>query len=405
VAKLTSDNSHSIQHQGFRSQLGPILVLTTIFFLNFIARIILAPLMPNVVSNLHLSNVEAGSFFLLISIGYFTTLLGSGFISAYWTHKRTITYSIFALSLALFLISLSRGIWGIRLGLIFLGMAAGPYIPSGIATLTALTASRHWGKAIAIHELAPNLAFIVAPLAVEAILLEFSWRAVFVLLGLIAFILGGVFARFGRGGEFKGQLPNIPSIKAIFSNPTFWIMVVLFSLGISGTLGIFTMLPLYLVSEHGFERSWANTLIAISRIAGLGIVFFGGWATDRFGPKRILRVVFILSGISTLLLGLTPKSWIAIIIVLQPLVAVCFFPAGLAALSMITSPQERNIAVSLTVPLAFLFGGGAIPAMIGFIGDLGSFSLGIGLVGGLILTGAILPGYLKFYAHTEEKLE
>ncbi|MEA3231146.1 MAG: MFS transporter, partial [Thermodesulfobacteriota bacterium] len=285
------------------------------------------------------------------------------------------------------------------------GMAAGPYIPSGIATLTALTTSRHWGKAIAIHELAPNLGFIVAPLAVEAILLKFSWRAVFVLLSLIAFILGIVFARFGRGGEFKGQFPNIASVKAILSNSAFWIMVVLFSLGISGTLGIFTMLPLYLVSEHGFERNWANTLIAISRIAGLGIVFFGGWATDRFGPKRILRGVFILSGILTMLLGLTSKSWIAVIIVLQPIVAVCFFPAGLAALSMITSPKERNIAVSLTVPLAFLFGGGAIPAMIGFIGDLGFFALGVGLVGGLILTGAILPGYLKFYAHTEEKSE
>ena len=394
-----------MKNQAFKSQLGPILVLTSIFFINFIARIILAPLMPSVVSNLHLSNVEAGSFFLLISIGYFTTLLCSGFLSAYLTHKKTITYSIFALSLALFLISRSQEIWSIRLGLVFLGMAAGPYIPSGIATLTALTTSRHWGKAIAIHELAPNLGFIVAPLAVEAILLKFSWRAVFVLLGLIAFILGIVFARFGRGGEFKGQFPNIASVKAILSNSTFWIMVVLFSLGISGTLGIFTMLPLYLVSEHGFERNWANTLIAISRIAGLGIVFFGGWATDRFGPKRILRVVFILSGILTLLLGLTPKNWIAVIIVLQPIVAVCFFPAGLAALSMITSPKERNIAVSLTVPLAFLFGGGAIPAMIGFIGDLGSFSLGISLVGGLILTGAILPGYLKFYAHTEEKSE
>ena len=389
----------------FGSQLGPILLLTSIFFINFISRIILAPLMPNLVSSLHLSNVDAGSFFLLISIGYFTTLLGSGLLSAYWTHKQTITYSIIALSLALFLISLSREVWGIRLGLILLGMAAGPYIPSGIATLTALTDSPHWGKAISIHEMAPNLAFIVAPLLVEAVLLTFSWRTVFVLLGLVAFILGGVFARFGRGGEFKGQVTNIASVKAILSNSTFWIMVVLFSLGISGTLGIFTMLPLYLVSEHEFERNWANTLIAISRVAGLGIVFFGGWAADRFGPRRILRIVFFLSGILTLSLGLTSKSWIAVIIILQPVVAVCFFPAGLAALSMVTSPNERNIAISLTVPLGFLIGGGAIPAMIGFIGDLGSFALGISLVGGLILTGAIFPGYLKFYTSTEKKTD
>ncbi len=397
----TPDTTHAEKTARFGRQLGPILLLTSIFFLNFISRIILAPLMPDMVSRLDLSNVQAGSFFFFISMGYFSTLLGSGFLSGYLTHKKTIIYSTFALGLALFIISLGQGIWSIRLGLILLGMAAGPYIPSGIATLTTLTTSAHWGKAIAIHELAPNLGFIVAPLLVEAMLLELSWRAVFILLGIMTWLLGAIFARFGQGGNFKGQFPNIASMKAIFSNTTFWIMVVLFSLGISGTLGIFTMLPLYLVADHGFDRSWANTLIAISRIAGMGIVFFGGWAADRFGAKRVLRIVFILSGTLTLLLGLASTDWITVVIVLQPVVAVCFFPAGLAALSMITAPKERNIAVSLTVPLAFLFGGGAIPAMIGLIGDLGSFKWGFGLVGVIILMGALLPGYLKFYADPE----
>ncbi len=398
---LTDGEHPSKKIERFRNLFGPLLLLTSVFFLNFMARIILAPLMPEVASDLHLSLVEAGSFFLLISIGYFTTLLGSSFLSATFTHKRTITFSIFALGLALLLMSLSRGIWGIRLALMLLGMAAGPYIPSGIATLTALTTSRHWGKAIAIHELAPNLSFVAAPIVVEVVLLEFSWRGAFVLLGLIALILGGVFARFGRGGEFKGQMPSIASIRAIFSNPSFWIMVILFGLGISGTLGVFTMLPLYLVTEHGFERNWANTLIAISRITGMGIVFFGGWATDRFGPMRILKIVFILSGILTLFLALAPTDWVAVIIVLQPIVAVCFFPAGLAALSMISPPKKRNITVSLAVPMAFLFGSGAVPAIIGFAGDMKSFALGIGMVGGLILMGALLPSHLKFHDQTE----
>ncbi len=402
MEKLTDDQVDSIENRTLKSQIGPILLLTSVFFLNFISRIALAPIMPNVVSNLKLSNADAGSFFLFISIGYFTTLLGSGFLSAYFTHKKIISGSILAVGLACFLISVSQGIWSIRLGLLFLGMAAGPYIPTGMATLTALTTSRHWGKVIAIHEVAPNLAFIVAPLAVEAILLQFSWRAVFVLIGTLAVILAVVFARFGRGGEFKGQVPNVASMKALFGNPAFGIMIVLFSLGISGTLGLFTMLPLYLVSEQGFDRSWANTLIALSRIGGLGIVFFGGWTVDRFGPKRVLKIVFALSGVLTLLLGLVPKSWISLIIILQPLVAVCFFPAGLAALSMITSPKERNITVSLTVPLAFLIGGGVTPALIGFFGDFGSFALGIGIVGGMTLAGAILPGFLKFYEHPDE---
>lgn len=386
-----------IENQPLKNQLWPILLLTTIFFVNFIARVTLAPMMPEVEANLSISHTEAGSLFLFISIGYFSSLLGSGFLSGYWSHKKTITFSLLFVGLALFFIAFTQGIWSMRMGLLMLGIAAGPYIPSGMATLTSLTTSRHFGKVIAIHELAPNLAFIVVPLAVEAMLVRYSWRSVFLVIGAAALILTVVFARFGRGGEFKGQAPNIDSMKALIINPSFGIMVVLFSLGISGTLGLFTMLPLYLVTERGFDRSWANTLIAISRIVCLGIVFLGGWTTDRFGATRVLRIVFVLSGILTLLLGVISNRWLIPIIILQPIVAVCFFPAGLAALSMITSPGERNITVSLTVPLGFLIGGGATPAMIGLFGDFESFGTGIALVGGLILAGAILPGYLTFY--------
>jgi NNP family nitrate/nitrite transporter-like MFS transporter len=172
-------------------------------------------------------------------------------------------------------------------------------------------------------------------------------------------------------------------------------MVILFSLGISSTLGIYTMLPLYLVTDHGMDRNWANTLIALSRIGGVGMALAGGWATDRFGPQRILRIVFVLTGMMTLFIGLAPQTWIAVAVFLQPIMAVCFFPAGFAALSQVSSPSERNLTVSLTIPMAFLIGGGATPALIGFIGDVHSFGWGIAMVGGLIMTGTIFAGFIK----------
>jgi len=386
--------------KAFRDRLPPLLLLTAIFFVNFLARIVLAPLMPAVESDLGLSHAEAGSFFLLVSLGYFTTILASSFITCRLTHKQTIISSNIAMGFALLITSFSTGLWGMRLGLILVGMAAGPYIPSGIATLTTLIKSRDWGKAISIHELAPNLSFVLAPLICEAVLYWFSWRTVFMVLGITAFLLAGVFARFGRGGEFHGEFVGYASIHKFFSKPSFWIMVVLFSLGISGTLGVYTMLPLYLVTDHGMERNWANTLIGLSRIAGVATTLVGGWATDRIGPKQILRVVFLMTGLLTIFIGFASSSWISVAVFLQPLVAVCFFPAGLAALSMVSSPKERNIMVSLTVPIAFLMGGGASPTLIGFFGDISSFGLGIALVGGLILAGTIFSGYLKFYNQT-----
>jgi NNP family nitrate/nitrite transporter-like MFS transporter len=173
-------------------------------------------------------------------------------------------------------------------------------------------------------------------------------------------------------------------------------------LGISGTTGIYTMMPLFLVNEHGMERNWANTLVAISRIAGMAMAFVGGWFTDRVGPKRVLTYVCLLTGGITLVLAVVSRSWVGLPIFLQPAIAVCFFPAGMAALSLISSPGLRNIVVSLTAPLAFLIGAGAVPTLIGFIGDMSSFAVGIGLVGGLILTGALVSQLIKFHDQPED---
>jgi NNP family nitrate/nitrite transporter-like MFS transporter len=345
--------------------------------------------------DLGVSHGTAGSLFLLISLGYFVTLMGSGFFSSRLMHRRTIILSASAVGMALLVISISSSLWGIRLGLLLLGVAAGLYLPSGIAALTALINPKHWGKAIAIHELAPNLSFVAAPLVSEALLIWFSWRAVLMLLGGLSILAGMAFARFGTGGEFPGETPGLRSFKALLNAPAFWIMMVLFSLGIAGTLGIYTMLPLFLVTEHGINRNWANTLIALSRVSGLGTAFLAGWISDRLGPKRAMRSIFLLTGLMTVLLGTFPDSWVIVLIFLQPVIAVCFFPPGFAALSAIGPPGFRNVAVSLTVPVAFIFGGGAIPAWIGFMGDAYSFASGIALVGVIILTGFILSPYLK----------
>ena len=140
-----------------RSQIGPLLLMTGIFFLNFIARIILAPLMPTIEMDLGIGHAEAGSLFLLISLGYFASLLGSGFFSSRFTHRKTIIFSSIFLGITLLAVSFSDTLCEIRIGCIIIGLATGLYLPSGISTLTSLVRSEDWGKAIAIHELAPNI--------------------------------------------------------------------------------------------------------------------------------------------------------------------------------------------------------------------------------------------------------
>jgi NNP family nitrate/nitrite transporter-like MFS transporter len=159
------------------------------------------------------------------------------------------------------------------------------------------------------------------------------------------------------------------------------------------------MLPLYLVIERDMDQSWANTLVALSRISGLGAVSVAGWASDLLGPKRTIAGSLLLTGIMTVLLGVMPGSWVMVPIFLQPALAVCFFPAGFAALSEIGPASSRNVVVSLTVPIGMLIGAGTVPMFIGIMGDAGSFASGLALVGVLILTGAIL----SFFLHLPNK--
>ena len=388
-------NSIDLKGSDLSTRIGPLLLLTSIFFFNFTARVVYAPLMPEIEANLNITHAAAGSLFFYISIGYFITLLGSGWVAARLNHRKTIILSSVVLGLALICMAFSSGLWAVRITLLLLGAGAGLYLPSGIATLTALINPRHWGKAIAVHELAPNLGFVLAPLLSELIMIWFSWRTVPVILGVTNILLGITFARYGRGGSFTGDAPGLASFKVFLTSPAFWIMAILFGLGVAGTLGVYTMLPLYLVTEHAIDRNFANALVSFSRISSLFMAFAGGWASDRFGPRKTLIIVFLFSGVATIAMGTVSGNWVLWAIFLQPMLAVCFFPAGFAALSRIGPAGARNIAVSLAVPLAFMIGGGGVPAFIGFMGDIASFSAGIGLVGVMVTMGAILAYFLR----------
>lgn len=379
----------------FRSRIGPILLLASIFFLNFLGRIVIAPLLPAIEADLSISHAQAGSLILITTTGYFVTVIGSGFVSSWISHRKTIILSAFTAALALAGVSMSQDFLSLRVSLLLLGLATGFYLTSGIATLTSLVPAKHWGKALAIHELAPNLGFVAAPLISEALLHWFSWRGVLGVIGVSSALCGCVFWRFGQGGTFHGQVPNLSSYRTLLRRSSFWIMVILFGLGMGGSFGIYTMLPLYLTAEQGMDRPFANTLIGLSRVSGLVSALMAGWATDRLGPRRTMVFVFFFTGLATMLMGLASGPWLIVLVFLQPMLAVCFFPAGFAALSLLGSAEIRSMAVSLAVPFGFLFAGAALPIGIGILGDAGHFGLAIGGTGALILSGWLLSRSLK----------
>jgi MFS transporter, NNP family, nitrate/nitrite transporter len=370
--------------------LRPVFFLVGIFLLNFIARIILSPLLPTIENELAISHGQAGFFFFLISAGYMIGLLVSGVFASRTTHKLTIVVSSAGVGIALIAVSFAMNLWNMRFGLVVLGFAAGLYIPSAIAAITSVIRQEHWGKAIAVHELAPNLAFFASPFIAESFLNWATWRVALGCLGAASLLASLAYHRYGRGGEFPGESPGSSAFGTLVRTPAFWLMLVLFGLGVSSTIGVYAMLPLYLVNEQSMHPSWANTVLALSRIHGPFLGLLGGWVSDGLGPKRTIVISLVFTGIATLLLGVFSGWWTSAVVLVQPLLAVWFFPAAFATLALITGPNARNLAVAFTVPFGFMIGAGAIPTFIGMMGDAGLFAIGFIIVGSLITFGGIL---------------
>jgi predicted MFS family arabinose efflux permease len=398
IKKRASDEgrpSEKVDAGALPGQLGPVYFLVFIFLLNFVSRIILSPLLPTVERELAINHSQAGFFFFLTSGGYLAGLLSSGFLASRTTHRLAIVFSSAGVGVAMLTVASTAELNLMRCGLFAVGFAAGLYMPSAIATITSLVDRAHWGKAIAVHELAPNLAFFISPFIAELFLKWASWRSALGVLGALSILASVSFARFGRGGDFPGESPLSSAFGALVRTPTFWLMIIMFGLGVSSTVGVYAMLPLYLVTERAFEPTWANTILAFSRSHGPFLGLLGGWASDKLGAQRTIMISLAFTGVMTLLLGLLADAWLSAAVLFQPLLAVWFFPAAFAAVAMITPPNARNLAVSFSVPFGFLIGGGAIPTFIGAMGDAGSFATGFTITGALISAGALLTLLLK----------
>jgi len=381
---------------------APILFLTGMFFLSFISRVIFSPLMPTIENQMAITHGQAGSLFLMLAMGFFVSMTGSGFVSSRLTHRHTILLSSLLLGVVLILFNVEGTLNTLRLNMFLLGAATGFYTPSGVAVISALVSRNDIGKAMGIHNTAPNLSYILAPLLCHAFLGWIHWRTLLTALGVLALAASAAFSMFQKEGGFRGEIPRPSVLADLGSRPLFWVMILLFCLGLSGGVGIYAVLPLYLVNERGLDLDLANTLLSLSRISGLFMVFFAGWLTDRVGERKTIFLVLLLAGSATSLLALVPGWALIGMVFLQPAIVACFFPPGFKVLARIVPPRLRSLATGLVIPFGFLFGSGLIPAFIGQVAVSHTFSAGIFLTGALIVFGSFLALLLRFDDFEEE---
>ncbi len=149
--------------------------------------------------------------------------------------------------------------------------------------------------------------------------------------------------------------------RPVLRTRSFWVMIFLFALGMGAQVGIFTMLPLYLTQERGMTEGHANTILGLSNIAPLAVVFLSGWITTKIGPRPTMALFLGLTGVTVVLVGLLSGTAMVVCIFLMAALAVGFFAPAFASLSRIVQPTMRSLAAGFGPPVAFLLGGGLAP--------------------------------------------
>lgn len=358
----------------FRSLTFPLLFLTGIFFLNFVGRILLGPLLLPLTEEFGLSLSRGGLLFVLLSSGYSIGVLLAGTVSARIGHHGSITASMLLLGLTLLWTGYAESFTAVLAAQFVLGFGAGFYLPSGVATITDMVSSRHWGKAFALHELAPTLSFILAPVLVEFFVTGYSWRTLYICLGMACLIYAPLYFFKGRHGKFKGQLPRFSNLSRVAGIYRFRVVTLGLILAVGGEIGVYNLVPAYLVTDLGMTRESANLLLAASRVTCLPATVAAGWFVDRVGLRRSMLVFLLLTGLATLGLAIPSSAVVGSLLFLQPVVVLGMFPATFSALSRIAPPGMNDLAVSLAVASASVIGGGMIPAILAGLGEHLGFS-------------------------------
>ena len=366
-----------------------LLLCWSLWYLSFSTRVILSPLLPVIEDEFAIGHALAGSLYFFQALGYTASLFFAGWLAARIGYKWAIVSSFLMLVVALFLFRYADSYASFAAVTLFMGIGAGIYLPCAIPLITSIFKPKNWGKAIGFHETAASLAILTIPLLAAFFFGFLHWRNFFTLLSAACLLVIVIFWAMAPDPQHRAG-GNIP-LSSIFRRSDFWIMVALCAVAGMATSGVYNITPLFLVKERGMPLDMANKVFGLSRIGGFLMTILAGFLLDRFGARKLLLALLLITGISTMGIALANTFRLLVtMLVVQATFSVVFFPVALFAVSKLTTLRERSLYMSIVLGFTAIIGSGAAPVALGAIADTWNFQIGILFLGVLTTLACFL---------------
>ena len=365
-----------------------------LWFFNFSTRIIPSPVLPLIENELMVSHAKAGGLFTFLYAGYAFSLLMAGSLAPKVGYKRCIIGGFLCSSSALFIVQYTYSYGQLALLFLLIGLGCGVYLPSIMPMITETFPREHWGKAIGIHDSAASLSIFSMPIYVAIGLHVFPWRKLFLFLCLASMVVVLLFWVVPQEPR-RERTPDISTSIEVLKKKALWFMMPLWSVAAACCLGVYSIIPLFLVNERGLSLGLANTVFGASRLGGIAVSICAGFLVDRLGVRRMLFLALFFTGLFTVGVSMArPFHLLVGVLFFQATVALGFFPVGLAAISKITTSRERSMATGIVIATGVIFGLGVAPYLLGAIADRINFQTGILLLGVLTTLSSFSVKYL-----------
>lgn len=359
-----------------------------IYVLNFLDRQLLSILAKPIQDTLHISDSQLG----LLGGLYFAFFYCFIAIPVGWLADRTNRVAVLAIacgiwSAATMACGLSRDFGQLAVSRMTVGFGEAGGVPPSYAIITDYFPPGRRGMALGIYNLGPPIGAALGIAFGASVAAAFSWRAAFVVIGVIGLIAAAavmfVIKEPKRGGLDPANAIGAEkasfwgTVRMFFSRPA----LVLASAG-SGvtqiiTYGLGNFATLFLMREKGMTLQdvalWYALVVGIGMSGG---IFVSGWLIDRF-TRRSKRAYALLPAMSLALAVpfylafVWAPTWpVALAFLIGPTFLNYFYLSSSVALVQAeVRPDQRVMSGALLLLVMNFVGMGLGPTIVGFASD------------------------------------
>ncbi|SIT54876.1 Major facilitator superfamily MFS_1 [Mesorhizobium prunaredense] len=348
----------------------------------------IAPLLPEMASDLSVSLAGAGQLVTVFALTYalsspvLTALTGSV------DRRRLLIASMLAFAAANFVAWSAHDYTGLMTARILLALAAGLYMPSASALAGVVVGPKHRGTALAIVTGGSSLAVALGVPAGALVGSHFGWRLNFAAVGVMALIAAvGLISGLPRDITTRMPVASLRERLDVARRPAVLLALLGTMLWATGAFAVYTYLTSYLAAATGMAGTAVSAVLFAWGVAAVVGLRLGGRLSDHFGPLPVIAISLLVLTLAFASLSISPVllppaavlPLILLAVVLWGVSAWAFYPAQQARLIGIAGTKVAPVALSLNASFQYL--GFSMGAALGSLTVASISPLAIGWVG------------------------